>query len=208
MTASLDPRTAAVPSGGPPTAGGSWERYARWLATGAILAATTAVLHLYGRQWWCACGQLTPWVSDTLGPHNSQHLLDPYSFIHVLHGLLFFCLFAWAFPRLAPSWRLCLAVALSASWELFENSEFVIQRYRDATASAEYAGDTIANSLGDILSCALGFGLASRLGFRGSVVWFLVTELVLLLWIRDNLLLTIVMLVCPFEGIKAWQTGG
>ena len=68
--------------------------------------------------------------------------------------------------------------------------------------------ERIANSLGDILSCALGFGLASRLGFRGSVVCFLVTELVLLLWIRDGLLLTIVMLVCPFEGIKAWQTGG
>ena len=68
-----------------------------------------------GRRWWCACGQLTPWVSDTLGPHNSQHLFDPYSFIHVLHGLLFFWLFAWAFPRLAPTWRLCLAVALSGS---------------------------------------------------------------------------------------------
>ena len=208
MTAPLDPRASAVPARGPPTAAGSWGRHAPWLATGAILVATTTVLRLYGRRWWCACGQLTPWVSDTLGAHNSQHLFDPYSFIHILHGLLFFWLFAWAFPRLAPTWRLCLAVALSASWELFENSEFVIQRYRAATASADYAGDTIANSLGDILSCALGFGLASRLGLRGSIVCFLVTELVLLLWIRDNLLLTIVMLVCPFEGIKAWQTGG
>ena len=208
MTALLDARASAVTPGGLPAAADSWVRQAPWLATGAILVASAALLRINGRLWWCACGELTPWVSDTLGPHNSQHLFDPYSFIHVLHGLLFFWLFAWACPRLAPTWRVCLAVALSASWELFENSEFVIQRYRAATASAEYAGDTIANSLGDILSCALGFGLASRLGFRGSIVCILVTELVLLLWIRDNLLLTIVMLVCPFEGIKAWQTGG
>jgi hypothetical protein len=183
-------------------------RAAPWLAIAGLLAATTTLLRLHGRVWWCACGRLTPWISDTLGRHNSQHLFDPYSFIHVLHGLIFFWLFAWAFPRLTPAWRLCLAVGVEAAWEVFENSEFVIQRYRTATASVEYEGDSVANSLGDILSCAAGFGLTPRLGFRGSVVCFLVTELVLLVWIRDNLFLTIVMLIAPFHEIKAWQTGG
>src|SRR5207249_2408165 len=129
------------------------------------------------------------------GPHTSRHLFDPYSFTHFSHGLLFFWLFAWAFPRLSPAWRLCLAVTLEGAWELLENSDFVIQRFRAATVSGEYEGDSVANSLGDLLSCALGFGLASRLGFRGSVVCVLAVELVLLLWMRDNLLLTIVMLI-------------
>src|SRR5688500_7479667 len=100
------------PHGGPPAA--------PWLATGAAVLATAALLRAGGRQWWCPCGGLTPWVGDTLGPHNSRHLLDPYAFIHVLHGLFFFWLFAWLFPRLAPAWRLFLAVALEASWELLE----------------------------------------------------------------------------------------
>src|SRR5262249_26437443 len=142
------------------------------------------------------------------GPHNSQHLFDPYSFIHVEHGLLFFWLFAWAFPRLAPAWRLCLAVGLEASWEVFENSEFVIQRFRAATAAVGYQGGSVANWLGAILGRARGFRRARRLGRRGSAVGVVATELVLLAWIRDNLLLTAVMLFFPVEAVKVWQTGG
>jgi hypothetical protein len=70
-----------------------------------------------------------------------------------------------------------------------------------------YRGDTIANSLGDILSCGLGFALARRLGFRGSVALFAATEVMLLLWIRDSLVLNVVMLTHPLEAIKAWQVG-
>src|SRR5205807_1757584 len=102
-------------------------------------------------------------------------------------------------PRLAPLWRLWLALVIEALWEIVENSSFVIQRYRAATAFLDYQGDTIANSLGDILSCGIGFALAWRLGFRGSVVLFLVTEGILLLWIRDDLALNIVMLIYPVQ---------
>jgi hypothetical protein len=95
---------------------------------------------------------------------------------------------------------------MEALWEVFENSAFVIERYRTATMAQGYSGDTIANSLGDILSCALGFVLARRLGFRGSIFLFLATEAVLLLWIHDSLLLNVVMLIHPIDAIKAWQT--
>lgn len=187
--------------------GRNWTRYA-WplLAMVLFLTAISLQLRSQGRSWWCACGQPYPWVSDPQGPHNSQHFLDPYSFTHVLHGILLCGLLVWAVPRLSPAWQLCLAVCIEALWEMFENSAFVIERYRVATMAQGYSGDAIANSLGDILSCALGFVLARRLGFRGSIFLFLTTEVVLLLWIHDSLLLSVLMLIHPIDAIKAWQT--
>src|SRR5205085_9031858 len=116
-------------------------------------------------------------------------------------------LLTWGCPRLAPPWRLGLAVLVEALWEVVENSDFVIDRYRTATLALDYRGDTVANSLGDIVCCVAGYVLAGRLGFRGSVALFLVTEAVLLVWIRDDLLLNVIMLIHPVEAIKAWQTG-
>jgi hypothetical protein len=175
------------------------------LALVAILASAVVLLRHEGRLWWCACGQPYLWAGDPRGPHNSQHLLDPYSFTHVLHGVLLCGVLAWAVPRLPPAWRLVLAVLVEALWEVFENSAFVIGRYRAATAAVGYQGDTVANSLGDILSCAAGFVLARRLGFWGSLALFLVTEVVLLLWIRDSLLLSVLTLLHPINTVKAWQ---
>jgi len=177
-----------------------------WLAMVLILTAASFQLRSQGRSWWCACGRPYLWVSDAQGPHNSQHLLDPYSFTHVLHGLLLCGLLVSVVPRLVPAKQLFLAVCVETLWEVFENSAFVIQRYRAATMALGYEGDTIANSLGDILCCAIGFLLARRLGLWGSVALFLLTEVVLLLWIHDSLLLNVVMLIYPIDAIKAWQT--
>jgi hypothetical protein len=173
----------------------------------AMLVATTVQLHQQGRQWWCACGGWSPWSGDAWGQHNSQHLLDPYSLTHLMHGLLLCGFLAAAMPRLALKWRLTLAVCLECVWEIVENSSFVIARYRAATASLGYQGDTVANSLGDILSCVVGFWLATRLGFRKSLVFFLAVELFLVAWIRDSLTLNLVMLFYPLEAIRAWQMG-
>src|SRR4051812_31585254 len=114
----------------------------RWpcLALALIFIGTAALLRSQGRLWWCACGSLDLWSGDPNGPHNSQHLLDPYSFTHVLHGVVFCGLLAWAVPRLAPAWRLVVATLIEAGWELFENSAFVINRYRTATAAVGYEG--------------------------------------------------------------------
>jgi len=172
-----------------------------------VLVATAFQLQSQGRPWWCSCGEPYLWVGDTQSSHNSQHLFDPYSFTHVLHGLVICGLLTWGLPRLPPLWRLWLAVCIEALWEVVENSEFVIQRYRATTASLGYQGDTIANSLGDILSGAIGFVVASRLGLRYSIVLFVLTELVLLVWIKDSLLLNVIMLVYPVDAIKAWQLG-
>lgn len=174
----------------------------------ALLALVVVELRWQGRVCWCSCGQPVLWWGDIHSGHCSQHFLDPYSFTHISHGLVFYGALVWLLPRLLFPWRLWLAVAVEALWEVLENTEFVIQRYRNATAAFGYEGDSIANSLGDILSCAVGVLLARFLGLRRSVVLFVLIELVLLAWIRDNLTLSVVTLVCPMDSIKSWQSMG
>jgi len=177
------------------------------LALVAVLVAATFQLRNQGRSWWCSCGQPFLWAGDIWSSHNSQHLLDPYAFTHVLHGFVFFWLLSWLLSRLPRLWQLWLAILLEALWEVFENTEFTIQRYREATAALGYYGDSVANSLGDVVTCGIGFLIAQRIGFRRSVVAFAVTELVLLIWIRDSLLLEILMLIYPIDSLKTWQMG-
>lgn len=178
-----------------------------WLAILTTVVIAAFQLRSQGRLWQCACNRLLLWVGDAWSADTSQHLLDPYSFTHVLHGFLFYWLLALALPRLSTVWQLWLAVAIEAVWEVIENTDFVIQRYRETTAALGYQGDTIVNSLGDILTCGLGFLLAWRLGFRRTLALFVLVEVVLLFWIKDNLLLNVVMLIYPIEGIKVWQVG-
>ena len=175
------------------------------LAIVASFVAAAILLRLEGRLWMCACGNIRIWAGQVCSSDNSQHFLDPYSFTHVLHGFLFFWLIVWLVPRLNAYWQLTLAIAVEALWEVFENTNFIIDRYRSETAALGYNGDTVVNSFGDILCCLLGFMIARRLGLRRSLIVFAVLELVLILWIRDSLLLEILMLVFPVDAIKALQ---
>ena len=172
-----------------------------------VLAATTLQLHHQGRLWWCSCRAFL-WTGNAWGSLPSQTVLDPYSYTHTLHGLMFCGLLTLLIRRLPASWRLCMAIMMEAFWELIENTNSVIQRYREATASLGYQGDTVMNSLGDIMCCGIGFMIARKLGWRRSLVLFIATEAVLLIWIRDSLFLEILMLVNPINAIKAWQVGG
>jgi len=178
-----------------------------WFAILVTVGVAVIQLHSQGRLWWCACDRLLVWVGNAWSADTSQHLLDPYSFSHVLHGFLFYWLLALVLPHLSTAWQLWLAIVIEALWEVVENTNFVIQRYREATAALGYQGDTIVNSLGDILTCGLGFLLAWRFGFRRTLALFVLVEAVLLFWIKDNLLLNVMMLVYPIEAIKAWQVG-
>jgi len=114
----------------------------------------------------------------------------------------------WLVARKLPlGLRGVLAVALESGWEVFENSDMVIQRYRAATISLGYYGDSVLNSVGDILTAALGFTLAARLPTRVTVIGCILLEILLVLWIRDSLSLNILMLIHPFAAIKNWQLG-
>ena len=98
-------------------------------------------------------------------------------------------------------------ILIEGLWETLENSNFIIERYRAVTISLDYFGDSILNSLADVLSCAFGAFLAYKLKFWRSLLYFILTELILLFWLRDNLTLNIIMLIYPMEGIKNWQMG-
>ena len=176
------------------------------VAAGVVLMVMVVLLRAQGRLLLCACGQFEIWTSDTCSSNNSQQLFDPYSFTHVLHGFLFFYLVMLVFRRLSRGWQVVLTLALEAAWEVFENSSFVIDRYRTATAALGYQGDTVVNSIGDLACALIGFLIARQVGVRNSLILFVLFELILVLWIHDSLLLQILMLVWPIEAIKAWQT--
>jgi len=175
------------------------------VAIGLVLLLVVVLLRAEGRMFLCDCGYFAVWTSDACSSQTSQQLFDPYSFTHVLHGFLLFWLMALLFRRLSSSWQVLLAVLLEGAWEVFENTPFVIHKYRTETAALGYQGDTIVNSLGDLTCALVGFLLARKLGVRWSLIFFLLMEVVLTLWIHDSLLLQILMLIRPVQAIKLWQ---
>lgn len=180
----------------------------RWAASAIILGAAVmaVVLRLNGRIWWCKSGDPAIYIHAAWNSsHTSQHVFDPYTFTHVLHGVILFWLIGWLFPKVGPYWRLAIASFAEMGWEILENSAYIIEKYRANTASVDYFGDSIANSAGDVIACMIGFWIASKLGPKRSLIFFLGVELILLLWIRDGLLLNILQLIYPVDGIRHWQ---
>lgn len=174
----------------------------------AVTIGMAFVLWTQGRVWWCKSGDWAIYINQAWNSsHTSQHLFDPYSFTHVLHGVLAFWLAGLIFSKLDIRWRFLIAVIGEAGWEILENSSYVIEKYRENTASLDYFGDSILNSVGDVIACSVGFWIAVKLGWWKSLIFFAAVEMALLLWIRDGLLLNIVMLIHPMEWIKHWQMG-
>jgi hypothetical protein len=171
----------------------------------AVLAATLVIMWAMGRPPICTCGTVELW--GEVGPKQSQMLADWYSPSHIVHGFLFYALLAWLWPRAPVERRFLFSLLIEAAWEIAENTPMVIDRYREATIALGYSGDSILNSLSDILMMALGFLGARRLPVWASVAIVLVLELVPLIAIRDNLALNIIMLLAPNDAIRAWQAG-
>jgi len=171
----------------------------------ALLSAAIALFAM-GRIWWCKCGGTFLWSGDIVSTHNSQHLFDPYSFTHVLHGIaLYGILWLLLGSSTTPASRAVIVIAIESAWEIFENTSFVIERYRETTVSLDYYGDSILNSLSDIVACFGGTVVAMTAPVWASAVIIVIVEVALLIWIRDSLLLNIVMLVFPLDAIKDWQ---
>lgn len=177
-----------------------------WLVAALGLCVLTVVaMRIEGRSWFCACGDARIYVGDVWSSHCSQHLLDPYSFTHFTHGLIFAGFFALLMPRMPRTWRFTGSIGLAAAWEILENSPLIINRYRTATMSLNYLGDSITNAMGDILCCAVGFMVATRLGWKWSIAVYLAIEVILLVTIRDNLALNVLMLLWPIDAVRQWQ---
>jgi len=174
---------------------------------GAIVAAAAAIEFWMGRVPICRCGYVKLWHGIVNSSENSQHITDWYTFSHVIHGIGFYALLWLVARRVPPEARLVAAVVLEASWEVFENTPFIINRYRAATISLDYYGDSIVNSMSDILAMTVGFWIARRAPVRASVALVVVLEVVVAAVIRDNLTLNILMLIHPFDAVKRWQVG-
>lgn len=178
-----------------------------WLAALAILAAVAVVELSMGREPMCTCGRVTLWHGVVNSPENSQQVSDWYTFTHVLHGILFYGLLTLVAARLPVRARLLLAMLFEGAWEIVENSPFIIDRYRANTLSLDYYGDSVINSVADIVAMAVGFWLARRLPLWATVATVVLVEVSLVFAIRDNLTLNILMLIHPIDAIKRWQLG-
>jgi hypothetical protein len=179
-------------------------RKTAFISAAAICALFIAALSIMGRIAFGENG-FGLWTWNPASSDTSQLFGDPYSFSHVLHGIIFFWLLTLLFRKMSFQSKFLTAMMIEIAWEILENSPFIINRYRTATAALDYYGDSILNSVADLIFCMLGFYMASKLHWKWSVVLFALIELIMLATIKDNLTLNVVMLLFPIQAIKNWQ---
>ncbi|RFZ86944.1 DUF2585 domain-containing protein [Shinella sp. WSJ-2] len=177
------------------------------LIVAAFIAVTATILYTMGQPLICKCGYVKLWHGVVISSENSQHLSDWYTPSHIIHGILFFGLFTLFLRKTDINVRLVLSLIVECAWEILENTDMIINRYRESTISLDYFGDSVINSSADILAMVVGFFLASRLPVWASVAIVIVFEATTTYLIRDGLTLNILMLVWPLEAVKTWQGG-
>jgi len=167
--------------------------------------------------WWPI------WHRDWYGDNVSKYPFDPYSFTHFLHGIIMFAMFGWwphtYYPDTIEAWwwmwlvGAAIQFCIELTWEAVENSEYVINKFRqNSGTSSDYEGDSIQNIVGDLTACTSGWFLSVVCWLHGvwylPLIWIVISEVGLMLYIRDNLTITVVMMTYPIDAIKKWQAQG
>ena len=188
------------------------KRIAPLIIVAGLILLTAAYLLWIGREPICKCGYVKLWHGQIVSSENSQHISDWYTPSHIIHGFVFFGLLSLVAGKLTPGkltlgWRLAIATIVECAWEIVENSEAVIERYRTVTISLDYYGDSVLNTVCDVLAMVIGFALASRLPVWATVTIALVFEATTILLIRDGLALNVLMLLYPLDSVATWQAG-
>jgi len=176
----------------------------------ALVGIQIAILHTLGQPFLAASGRILLWGNDPWSPDMSQQLADWYSFSHIIHGFIFFGILRLVAPRLPLGMRLLLAMGVEIGWEITENSPAVIRHYRQQALAAGYVGDSILNSVSDVVMMSAGFLFASRVPGRTVIALAVAFEIFTAVMIRDNLTLNVINLIAPsgwapIAAIHDWQ---
>jgi len=178
-----------------------------WFAAcGAVLLIQIIAEYMMGRTPICTCGYIKLWEGSVNSSGNSQHISDWYTPSHIIHGFIFYGVTYLLLRGKPIAMRLLLALVIESGWELLENSPVIIDRYRTATISLDYYGDSILNSAMDTIFMVIGFLFASRAPVALTIAIAIFFELLTGYLIRDNLTLNVLMLIWPVEAIKTWQS--
>ncbi|WP_238366377.1 DUF2585 family protein [Mesobacterium pallidum] len=178
-----------------------------FVVTALVTLGSAIILLGMGRAPWCPCGYVLPWYGPLGTDQGNMHLTDWYTPSHIIHGILFFGALLLVARRMPLGWRLVIATLVEAAWEVTENTNMVIDRYREVTVSADYNGDSVLNSMVDIVAMWLGFWLARKLPVWATVAVVIGFEALTMLLIRDGLALNVLMLVAPSQAVLDWQAG-
>lgn len=189
-----------------------------YLLSCLVIILEIFILIRFGQPLISKTGKIMLFWPYASGIENSQQLSDWYSSSHFSHGVIFFFLVGSILTKLGRfklvkgfikdgGVRLALLVSVctEALWEVMENSPIIINRYRLTGLAAGYFGDSVINSVSDTLFMVLGFYFAKKFGWKVSLVTVIFLELLALYFIKDNLLLNIIMLLHPVGAINTWQ---